>query len=65
MSYYTGYAVASIAITLALGPLGWIIAIFIIGAAVVAMGYAGKSLGKLIYDAGDSLYSDTILPLTY
>ncbi len=65
LSYYTGYAGGTIAVWLALGPLGWLIAILVIGAAVVTMDYFGKSLGNYAYDTGASLYSNSILNLNY
>ena len=64
-SYYTGVAGGFFAATLALGPLGWIIAIIAIGVAVVTMDYVGKTLGNLFFDAGASLYSSPMLTLTY
>ena len=63
VSYFAGYIGGSLAVALALGPLGWFIAIIVIGAAVVAADYAGKALGNLFYDAG--AYSSEMLTLTY
>ena len=60
-----GYIGGMYAVSLALGPLGWIIAIIVIGAAVVSMDYIGKSFGNMIYDAGVNYYSNPMLNLNY
>jgi len=56
ISYGVGYLGGLFAVSLALGPLGRIIAIVVIGAAVVASDYLGKEFGNFAYDAGTSLY---------
>ncbi len=65
LSFLVGHAGGTYAVGLALGPLGWIIAILLIGVAVVAADYFGKYIGTLIYDGGSSLYSSPRLNLNY
>jgi len=64
-SYAAGYIGGLYAVSLALGPLGWIIAIIVIGAAVVTLDYLGKTFGHYAYNAGSNLYSNSILTLNY
>ena len=58
-AYGAGYLGGTFAATLALGPLGWIIAIFVVGLVAVGTDYAGKMFGNFVYDVGDSLYNNS------
>lgn len=64
-AYYTGSILGTLAVALTLGPLGWIIAIIVIGVAVVSADYIGKSFGNLVYDAGSSLYNNSTMRFAY
>jgi uncharacterized membrane protein len=64
-AYYTGLAGGTLAATLALGPLGWIIAIIVIGATVVFADYVGKYVGSYLYGQGSSLYNGATMTLAY
>lgn len=46
----TAYVAGGIAVSLALGPIGWIIAIVLIGALAVGADYLGKYIGASMYD---------------
>ena len=52
------------AAVLALGPMGWIIALIVIGVAVVSMDYLGKKFGNSVYGLGATLYNDTNMIFT-
>lgn len=55
-SALTGYIGGAIAASLVLGPLGWLVAIVVVGATVVATDYLGKTFGNFVYDQSASLY---------
>jgi len=64
-SAITGFALGKIAVIIALGPMGWFLALVVLGIAVVSMDYMGKMIGNSIYDAGASFYNNTTMSLTY
>jgi hypothetical protein len=64
-SYYTAVIGGTLAASLALGPLGWIIAIIVIGATVVLADYIGKSVGSYLYNQGASIYNGATMTLAY
>lgn len=64
-STMTGLVLGKIALMLALGPLGWVVALVVLGAAVVTADYLGKTLGNFVYGLGESLYDNTTMTLTY
>ena len=49
LSYGVTLALGSYALGLMLTPIGWVIAIILIGAVAVGMDYAGKSIGRAAY----------------
>ncbi len=64
-AFFASFYGGTIAATLALGPLGWIVAIFVIGVVAVGTDAIGKKLGNSIYDLGGSLYNNSDRILSY
>ncbi|WLQ16125.1 hypothetical protein O5O45_09380 [Hahella aquimaris] len=57
-SFYVGYIGGLYALSLALGPLGWIIAIIVIGAAAVSLDYMAKYAAGNTYDFVDMQFQN-------